>query len=67
MSRKETFNEHEVSDKALSKILGGVASGSTGCFGFSNCCNDTCQHEEDGKSKKKKPSKETEDECDNCN
>lgn len=46
----------EFSEEALQAITGGAAGSepSSGCFGLSNCCNDSCKHKDDDSSKKKK-------------
>ena len=44
----------EFSEEALQAITGGAAGSETssGCFGLSNCCNDSCKHKEDDSSKR---------------
>lgn len=50
----------EFSEEALQAITGGAAGSepSSGCFGLSNCCNDSCKHKDDDSSKKKKKADE---------
>ncbi len=50
----------EFSEEALQAITGGTAGSepSSGCFGLSNCCNDSCKHKDDDSSKKKKKADE---------
>ena len=50
----------EFSEEALQAITGGAAGSETssGCFGLSNCWNDSCKHKDDDSSKKKKKADE---------
>lgn len=49
MNNKLKIRNEDLSEKALLDILGGSSSvgTSTGCFGFSNCCNDSCEVDHD--------------------